>query len=711
MRWMACAALAASLAALAPRADASFQCTLAGSPALITRDGLAEPVGDIVLYCSGAPGQTARVTLGVWLDRPVANAPDASGTGVTGASLWLDSDSPPRLLTTAARLQAGVLYFDTVNVAASPSGTLALRVSGIRAEAAEMVRAGVLMVSDAAFLLANHSVVAGVPAAGLMATTMAALACCAGPPLPDSLDWNGVLARDPWTGAVRVSEGYASSFQRPDPANPERGATRVLIRLEGLPPGSRVLAPDGVAGGNAAQPTRSGLFEEPPDPGVYSPGPPRSLLLSRVAHADRNGAGGTPVLGLSPSSLAGVGEAQVDDTEAWVVYEVRDADPSAVETAEIPLWIFTPVSRVNERVIVRIRAMLAPLSDQTGSVPGAPVPRYRPAEPLPDCTLLGDCDAGYFPRLEVIPSVTTEFAAAAGGRAKSAALFVRNRGGHFVEWKASVKYLDGDGWIVLQGTGGLSEGSFYYLLDPKDLTPGEYRAEIRFDQLNSPTGANAKIVIPVRFTVTEGPPPPQPPSQNPVPPPEPEIWAALTVPFDFGGPFAPGGLMRLHGRFFAPDTSVTVGGLAARVLSSQPDMLLVEIPVEALPGSVDVVAANDGQAGEPYRIHLLAAAPSVVSILNADGEPNGEAAPAAVGSEVKLEVTGIALANDPVWVNVHDRWSEARREPGSAPGVHALRLVIPDDLPAMQTAVRVCATAQGIDGICSHPRPIWLAAP
>ncbi len=472
-----------------------------------------------------------------------------------------------------------------------------------------------------------------------------------------------------------------------------------------------MLAPDGVVGGNAAQPTRSGLFGKPPEPGTYVPGPPHSLVLSRVAHADRDGAGGAPVLGLSPSSLTGVGEAQVENTEAWVVYEVRNADPSAVETAEIPLWVFTPVSRINERVIVRIRAMLAPLSDQPGSVPGAPVPRYRPAEPLSDCTLLADCGADYFPRLEVIPSGTTEFAAAAGGGTKSAALFVRNRGGHFVEWKASVHYLDGEGWVVLQGTGGLSEGSFYYLLDPKHLQPGQYRAEIRFEQVDSPTGANAKIVIPVRLTVTEGPPPPQPPPQNPVVPPRPEIWAALTVPFDFAGPFAPGGLMRLQGRFFVPDTSVTVAGMTARVLGAQPDSLLVEIPAEAPPGWAEVVAANDGQAGEAYRIQLLSAAPSVVSVRNAKGEPNGEAAPAAAGSVVTLEVTGIALADDPAWINVHDRWQEAARAPGNAPGLHILRLVIPEDLPAMQTAVRVCVTAPGIDGICSHPRPIWIAAP
>ncbi|MCS7042458.1 MAG: hypothetical protein N2036_12705 [Bryobacteraceae bacterium] len=707
MRWSCAAALAAAL--LAPCAKASFQCNLAGSPSLVTLGGLAEPVGDIVLSCVGAPGQTARITLGVWLDRPIANPPVPSGSSVAGAALWLESDAPPRLLTSAARLQGGVLLFDTVNAAANPSGGLVLRVTGIRAEAAEAIRARILMIADATFLLANQTVMVGVAVPGLMTTPMAALACCAGPPLPDSMNWQSVLARKPWTGAVRVSEGYASSFQRPDPANPAIGATRVLVRIQGLPPGSRVFVPDGVAGRNAAAPTRSGLFQDPPDPGAYLPGPPRSLLLSRVAQADRDGTGGTAVLGAAPSSLDGVGEATVEDTEAWVVYEVRDANPSAVETAEIPVWIFTPVSRINERVIVRVSAVLAPLSEVSGSAPGAPVPRYQPAESNSDCTLLEDCTADYFPRLSVIPSLTSEFALAAGARPKSAALFVRNLGGHFIEWTASARYLRGEGWLKLHGTGGLLEGSYYYDLDPGKLTPGEYRAEIIFEQRNSPTGSNAKIVIPVRLTVTEGPPPQQPPENPPVPP-RPEIWGALTVPLDLGGPFAPGGLIRLQGRFFAPETKVTVNGVEAIVVAAQPDVLLVQVPETVAPGWVEIIASNSTEAGAPYRLPLLSAAPSLVRLANASGEDNSEAAPAAAGTEAILEVTGVALANDPVWVNVHDLWREARREPGSGPGLHRLRVVIPEELQAMKTAIRLCVTAPGIDGICSHPRTIWIAA-
>lgn len=697
-------------AALAPSAGANFFCTLSATPALVSQGGLAEPVGDIVLQCTGAPGQNVRLTLSALLDQRIANPIDFSAGISGGVILWLDSAPSPVPLPVVPRLSGNLVFFENLNLAANPSGQLALRIAGLRAAAADTVQASVQLIPDVPMLLPSNRVVVARGVPGLLATPLAAAACCAGPPLPETMDWSGISARQPWTAVVRVSEGHSASFQPVDPLDPTRGSTRILVRLKGLPPGSRVLAPDGIAGSNAAQPTSSGLLGRTAAPGVYNPGPPRSLLLSRVPQADSKGVGGTALLWpVSPLTLANVGEAPVDGDEAWVVYQVMDADPSQAETAEIPVWIFTPVTRTNETVIVRIQALLAPLSDQAGFVPGAPVPRYMPVEPQPDCGLLGDCDANYFPKLDVVPSQTTEFALKAGGGLKDAYLFVRNLGGHFIEWTASVRHLDGDGWLLLRGTGGYAEGSFHYQLNPKDLTPGEYRAEIVFEQKNSPTGLNARIIIPIRLTITEGPPPPPPPG-NPPAAPKPALWAALTVPFDFPGPFAPGGLMRLQGQFFAEETSVTVGGVPARVLAVQPGLLLIELPEVETPASVEVVAANGDQASAPLPVQVLRTAPSVVLIHNAGGGMNGEGEPAAAGSEVTLEVTGIAHADEPLWINVHDRWSPARREAGSGPGLDRLRLVIPDDLPTMMTAVRVCASAPGIDSICSHPRPIWITA-
>lgn len=694
------------------QAGATFLCTLSGAPVLVSRGGLAEPVGDVALQCAGQANQTVQLTLSVLLEQRVANPIDFAGGNNGGVTLWLDSGATPVPLPNPPRLLGNLVIFENITVASNSFGLLSFRVTGLRAEAAETMTASVQIVASTPMLLPVNRVVVGRAAPGLYATVMPAAVCCAGPPLPSSMDWGGVLARRPWPAVVRVTEGYASAFQPVQIPGPPDRATRLLIRLKGLPPGSRVLIPDAVAGNNAIQPTLTGAFGTEPQPGFHGPMPGPSLLLSRVAQASQTGAGGYPVLWPgSPVALTSVSEAVVDGDEAWAVYQVMESDPGLVESAEIPLWIFSPTSRENRLVIVRGEARLAPLSDKPGAVTGEPLPRYLDTAVPPDCGLKGDCEAEYFPNLVVTPSQTTEFTLQSGGGLKDAYLFVRNTGGWFAEWEASLRSQTGDGWLLLRGTAGRLEGSYHYQLNPKDLPPGEYQAQIVFLQKNAPTGLNKEIVIPVKLTVTEGPPPPPPPPPQPPPAaPAPRVWAAMTVPFGFEGPFGNGGLMRLQGIFFAEETVVTVGGLPAQVVSVQPGELLVRLPDSLERGWQPVVAANGAQQSEPLLIDVLPVAPSIVTVANADGSNNSEAAPAAAGAEIVLQVTGIALADEPAWVNVHDRWAPAQKEAGAGPGQHVLRMTIPGDLPAMMTAVKVCVSGPTVDSICSHPAPVWIGS-
>lgn len=708
MQWRMTAIL--MVLATAPPAGATFFCTLSATPALVSSGGLAEPVGEVALQCAGAPAQSVQLTLAVLLDQRVANPIDFAGGEAGGVTLWLDSAATPVPLPVLPRLLGNAVIFENLVLVSNPFGQLSLRVSGLRAEAAETVSASVSILASTPMLLPSNRVVVGRAVPGLYATVMPGALSSAGPPLPETLDWAGVLARSPWLAAVRITEGYSAAFEPVSIPGPPDRATRLLIRLSGLPAGSRVFVPEAIAGGDSLQPTRSGAFGTSPEPGFYSP-VPKSLLLSFVPQADGDGAGGQPVLWPgTPLPLVNVREVTVDGEEAWATFQVMEADPGIVESAEIPLWVFTPMSRPNRTVIVRTQVRLAPLSELPGAVAGAPLPRYRDTAAPPDCQWKGDCEADYFPRLSVVPSQTTEFSLQSGGGLKDAYLFVSNEGGWFAEWEASLEDPEDEAWLLLRGTGGYAVGSYHYQLNPKDLPPGEYTARIVFRQKNSPTGVNAEIVIPVHLTVTEGPPPepPQPPS--PPPAPAPAVWAALTVPFGFDGPFANGGLLRLQGIFFAEETTVTVGGLPAQVLVVQPGELLIRIPDTVERGWQPVVAANGTQAGQPFYVDVLPVAPSIVAVNNADGEPNAEAAPVAPGTQALLELTGIALADEPVWVNVHDRWEPVAKQAGSGPGLNALRITIPEDLPAMMTAVKVCVSGPGVDSICSHPRPIWLGA-
>lgn len=709
MKWMAAATLAA-VAAASP-AGATFLCTLSGTPVLAASGGLAEPAGDVALQCAGAPNQTVRLTFSVLLDQRVANPIDFEGGNAGGVMLWLDSGATPTPLPNLPRLLGNLVIFENVVVASNPFGQLSMRVTGLRVEVAETVSASIQLVADTPMLLPVNRVVVARAAPGLYATVMPAALCCAGPPLPASLDWAGVLARHPWPAVARVTEGYSAAFQPVSIPGPPDQATRLVLRLKGLPPGSRVFVPVAVAGDNAFQPTQSGAFGTDPQPGFYSPSPGPSLLLSLAPQAAADGSGGLPVQWPgTPLPLEGVYEAAVEGEEAWAVYQVMEADPGKVETAEIPLWVFTPMSRSNQTEIARLEARLAPLSDKPGAAADAPLPRYRELAPEPDCVVKGDCAADYFPALSVKPSQTTEFALQSEGGLKDAYLFVTNEGGWFAEWEADLRDPDAAQWLLLRGTGGYAVGSYHYQLNPKDLPPGDYSAEIVFRQKNSPSGVNAEIVIPVKLTVTEGPPPQPPQPPTPPEPPAPAVWAAMTVPFGFEGPFANGGLMKLQGIFFAEETTVTVGGLPAQVLSVQPGELLIRIPDAVERGWQPVAAANGGQSSQPIYADVLPVAPSIVAVANGDGRANAETEPVAPGAEAELAVTGIALADEPVWVNVHDRWQPAIRQAGAGPGLNALRITIPDDLPAMMTAVKVCVSGPGVDSICSHPAPIWLGA-
>ncbi|MEJ5367336.1 MAG: hypothetical protein WHT08_03395 [Bryobacteraceae bacterium] len=707
MKWMAVVVL---LAVAVSPASASFLCTLSGTPALVAAGGLAEPAGDVVLQCAGPPGQTVRMTLSVIVDRRIANPVDPASGDPGGIRLWLDSASTPAPLPNLPRLFGNSVVFEGVTVASNAGGQLTLRVAGLRVEAAERVTASISVVADAPFFLPSNQTVIARSAPGLYATVLPGALCCAGPPVPDTLDWPSVLARKPWPVVVRVTEGFSSAFQPAASPGPPEHATRLLIHLSGLPSGSRVLVPQAIVGGRAAQPTRSGAFGTAPDPGVYNPAP-KPLLLGLVPQADPKGAGGLPVPPPAAAvPLNEVREVLVEGEQAWVAYQVMEADPGAVEMAEIPVWVFTPTTRTNKTVIARAEVRLAPLSEAVGAIRGAPIPRYTDVVPPPDCPWQGDCNADYFPRLFVVPSETTEFVLQSGGGLKDGYIFVMNDGGWFIEWDAFLRDPADANWLLLRGTAGYAEGSYHYQLNPKELPPGEYSAEIVFRQKNSPTGENAEFVIPIRLTVTEGPPPapPKPPAPPSVP--APVLWAAMTVPFGFEGPFASGGWLKLQGNFFSGETAVSVGGIPADVLSVQPGELLVRIPESLGRGMQPVVASNGAQSSQPLFISVLPVAPSIVAVKNAGGQANGETAPAAPGVEALLEVTGIALADEPVWVNVHDRWQPAGKQAAPLPGLHVLRIVIPEDLPEMMTAVRVCVSGPGVDSICSHPVPIWLGS-
>ncbi len=503
---------------------------------------------------------------------------------------------------------------------------------------------------------------------------------------------------------TRLTEGWANGFVPRSGSN--SNGTRIMIRLSGVPEGARVFAPDGITGTGSFQPTQSGGMGSYPASGVYTATSTGSLLLARVRAVNPDGSGGYP--GLYPSYqgallLTSVAEADSARGTQFLVYETMDANTAKQESAQIPIWIALPSDRFVPPSVVRQTLSLAPLSNEGGSIDFAPVPRYRPAAVATDCTLIGDCAAPYFPKLAVTGPEVSEFTAPAGSRFIQSDFRVNNTGGGLLEWRVTARYRGaGAGWIDIQATTGFESQTIRFNVWPTALTPGRYEGEIVVQQVGSPAGPNSEVLLPIALNVTPAAPPAIP---------LPSITAIADAANRWPLPAAPGSLIIITGMNFGDNTSFTIGGKLARIVLAGPGEMLVEVPLDVAAGRVDVIPANSGRPGPAVALDIVAVAPSTLFVLNSDDENNSEVRPAGAGKTIQVYLTGVAGAAQPLNVKIHDRALNVEVQAGGQPGVSVVKFTVPADLPAMQTAVVVCAApAAGGAASCSHPKDIWIQA-
>lgn len=696
----------AMLAAACVPAEALVQCSLTAVPLQTSSEGLAEPVGDVLLRCAGgSAGGVLTGTLQVSLGRRVANYIDAAYGRFGG--ITLSQEVAPgffMVVPVSVRLLNNSVVFEGLNLTMSPQGTFGLKISGLRAEAGGTTYAALQFSGNEQLLVSNFQTVVAYSQPGLYSTTLGAVSMGAGPMAPTYLDFSNMVASQAPVATVRVTEGYASSFVpwRLDPY--VTNGTRILVKLTGVPEGSRVIVPDAVAGSSALQPTTTGVMGGGPTPGLYDPTGQRSLLLVRVQGAEADGSGGsaTWLPGTGPQTLFGVRDALVSNGTAWAVYEVMDANQALVENAQIPIWLFTSLERANTPVVVRSTVSLAPVSDKPGPVEDAPIPRFRAGAPVGnDCQIVGDCEASYWPRMSVTPVQEPAYSGPSGGPAQAGYVLIRNGGGGLLEWQVTVRYRGTTGWLTTEREAGFNNFTLRYDVNPKNLPPGSYEADLVLQQAGAPLGTNAEFVVPVTLVVTAALPPPLP---------RPVIKDVVSPATGWGGPAAPGSVVVIQGSNFLELSTVTVGGKAARVILVNPDSLTVELPVDVPLGRAPVYVINLDQYSQAFSLETLAVAPGVVFALNENDDRNGEQSPAEAGKALQLYVTGLRLAAPPLWVKIHDVWMEASAEASGQAGIDMVKITVPDYFPTMSTAVLVCGQAPGQEGVCSYPRDVWVKA-
>jgi uncharacterized protein (TIGR03437 family) len=399
--------------------------------------------------------------------------------------------------------------------------------------------------------------------------------------------------------------------------------------------------------------------------GRYTPGGTGSLLLSLVVGANASGAGGvvlTPSypLGSGTQLLMGAREIPLENGAGVAVFEVVDSNSTVFESAQIPVFLALPANSSGRGAVAQASIVLGPIAA------GQEVPRFAANQkPGLDCTVLNDCNANYFPHLEV-EAPPLEYSAQLGSQVfLSKRVIVRNSRGGLMPWQARWVYENGSEWLNIVSPTGVNQAAFQLdALIGKITAPGVYRATLIVD-----AGALAGTVqLPVRFEVTAG----APDSTQPL------VGDAFNAADANVKKLAPGSRAVLTG-VRLQGASVTFNGFAATVIQGGPERVEVVVPEALGPAaSAQVLVAAEGGVSAPFNAPLALSAPAVYAgaIYNQDNQPNTAAAPEAAGRILQIFATGLpAAANGRITAKINGQPVTDVPYAGSAPGFAGVQQV------------------------------------
>ncbi|HEY4361737.1 MAG TPA: hypothetical protein VGN17_12235 [Bryobacteraceae bacterium] len=696
--------LCAGLAA----AQSNF-CVTSAVPPLVRAEGLTERTGDIVYQCSGTANATLAANFTVAMNTNITNNV-SSGNTLTGIVFTVDSGGGPQPVLVQPQLTGpNSLVFNGVVVGFSAQGTAALRIAGIRVNARPVPLDAPIIaslgVNAAGLLLTVSQTIVGRPERGLYTSSSGALVCSQfGSPLPDTLDFASLLAAGTAFATTRVTEGIADAFGPRTSLDNTGGATgeRILVTYSGLPSDARLFVPDLIAGSDAVQPTAGGDYGPAASGGVYSPSANGSLLLARVSAADSTGnGGGSPVfqVGLGTTAFNSVSELTVVNGVAYAVYEVVDANPFAIESAQFPtfLGLLPDGSRVSTAVTETV--FLAPSSTVGTASTTEAVPRFAPVVPLSDCTIVTDC-AARAPQLDVDTTPLKFVSQAGSGTTQQGYFTIHNDGAGKLFWATSVTYNGAAaGWLTLDAYAGFNNTSVRVFAATGGLASGVYSATITVSTGGASGGAAVTQTVPVVFSVTPAP----------VLPPAPVVTSVENGASFLPVPVVPGSISTVIGSNFAgANVLVTFDGLPGQILFSNATQINVLVPLTLpLKNSTVMVVTVDGVGGTPQTVGVAPFEPGIFAggILNQDGTVNGAGSGAPAGSIIAIWGTGMS-GPGVITAHIADRDIAVPYYAGEAPGlpgVQQVNLVIPPDLGAMNTEVYVCGAYSAAVKVCSLP--------
>jgi uncharacterized protein (TIGR03437 family) len=661
-------------------------------------------LGDIVLSCSGRPGEFVTGNLTVSLNATVTNRLQ---NGRLDVPLTVDTGSGRRVLALPEPLGENRVVYAGLRFEIGPNGSTELRITNLRGDATRATSGLTTLRATLAFnppsLLAMQTptVDVAVPQRGLFATTAAgSIASQIGSPVPEEITFANLITAGTRFSSTRVTEGFAGAFE-PRDATSDTG-TRILLRFSGYPANARVFTPNVVIGSGGNPPTSVGQFSGSGiTPGQYVPG---ALTLIRVLGVNASGVGGYPSMVPSSGNDA-VSEVPMAGGVGVAVYEVVESNPVAIETAQIPVFVGLPRSIEGYTLTTQLQVSLGPLS--------ATVPRFVTPDPTPDCTSFRDCTL-YLPKLEAYPQ-HTDFIARSGIDYQNRFFRIENIGGGVMVWTARVEFRNGgntwlrvapdDRAVAAMTVSGTGDSVLRLDVIPAGLAPGKYEGALVVD-----AGPAGVARWPVTLEVRQLPPEAPRPTIS-------SVGSAAT----FSGAIAPGGLATLRGTNLSGNTiAVTVGGKAARVLFSATDQINIEVPADVAGATTQVIVTVNGVAGPAQTVSLASVAPGVFSggVLNQDGRRNAPENPALADTILQIFATGLLPAQGQAAVEVQfaDTFysgSSSIYYANQAPGLQGVQQVnfkLPAGLPTATYDLKVCATASGTGRVCSPGYAVHVRA-
>ena len=680
-------------------AQKATTCTVFAAPPIVHSEGLAERVGDIILQCTGTPGAVVTGQLNVSLPVSITNRVNASGYS-TDASLSINTGTGNVPSGVSGLVTNQSISFDGFQFTFPASGVVSLVIDDVRANVNQLglqQQSQIYAYLGGSLALENNPVAVAIGHQGLLATSMDSAVTCTGSPTPSSLSLSNLFAAGTAVETTRVTEGFPASFQPKDPTSDT--GTRFLLSYANIPAGAAIYVPDAVAGSGAALPTAGGDLGTAAAVGQYIPGS-HTLLLVRVLNADATGTGGTFAKLPAPNGsgvlvLNGANAVPLTNGAGYAVYEVVDANPSATESAQISNFFAIPANSPPSTSNGSLS--LAPVSTVGSASTSAPIPRFVAVTPPSDCTAVGDCNASYYPQLQVTATPMQATAVAGGKKVGLGNITIRDTKGGVLDWSASVTYTNGTGWASFTQPFGVDGALIQVYADPSALTPGTYEATVLIDA--GPIAGSQSI--PLTLTVTAPTPA--------------VVISGITNAADFHpGPVAPGSLATVWGSHLAgQNVSVTLNGMVAKLFYAGGQQINLQIPA-ALSGqsSAQMVVTADSASSAPFTVPLTAVAPAIFTpgVLNQDNTVNSPATPAPLGSVLQIFLTGMPDSGAVATVTIQNR-NLVPLYAGAAPGLLGLEQVnvaVPADMQGATSNLTICVMGAGNQQYCSQPESIAL---